>query len=218
MTASPIKFIGAAVLRTMNALNANPAFLDAAAAYPLWSNCSPDGKLHLSHYADTPDAIAGALANNGQPVGEASLNMPAVVSFCPIRSEKDWRDRNSVRPTERINYRIAVIAPLLEEWPSDTRDRLVFEPILRPVYAELIRQLHSLPAFAAGYVLPHDCYEIYSPDAGTEEFVRPYGNLFAAIEIDNLALPLRPNLCPDSIDTLCAESNQVTKNINNIFF
>ena len=148
MTVSASKLIGAVVQRTMDALNADPAFVEAAKAYELWPNCFQDGKLHLWHYPGTPNEIANVLVNVGKLLKGAALKFPAVLDFHPIRQSLDAR--GAVRPEHRITYNLAIIAPVRKDWLTQDREQFVFEPILRPIHEELIRQIKRFPAFAVG--------------------------------------------------------------------
>lgn len=215
MTISATKLIGAVVKRTMDALNANPSFIEAAKTYEFWPNCSKDGKLQLWHYHGTPDEIGNVLANiGGQIDNAASLKLPAVLDFHPLLQSKNCITDGV--PTDRITYNIAIVAPVRKEWLSQTREQSLFEPLLRPVYEEFIRQLKQSPAFSVGYELPHDYYEVFTTGGSPENLAQCYGNCIDAIELQKLSLTIRNNLCKHDLDVLYAEADKVTDNINNI--
>lgn len=211
MIISATKLIGAVVQRTMDALNANPSFIEAAKTYELWPNCFRNGKLHLWHYPGTPNEIANVLVNVGKLLNGASLKFPAVLDFHPVRQSRDVS-----MGVDRITYSLAIIVPVRKDWLTQTRERYVFEPILRPIYEELVRQVKSFPAFSVGYELPHDYYEVFTTGGSAETVAQRYGDYIDAIEIHDLSLAVRHDMCKRDLDALYAEADKVTDNINNI--
>lgn len=207
--------IGAAVRQTMDALNANPAFLETAAAYSLWPNCAPDGKLRMWHYPTPAETFAEQMAGIEPLLESGSMRFPAVLTFLPIRQYKANRETGS-RPTDRIVCRLAIVAPVRPEWSPILREQQVFGPLLRPIYAELIRQIGQSPALNTDYALPHDYCETAFPGGNGRREPDPYGSLVAAIEIRDLTLTLRPTLDTGTLDRLRDDNNRVTDDINNI--
>lgn len=215
MTFSATKLIGAAVWRTMQALNRDEAFLHAIQQYEFWLNCCDrDGALHLWHYPGTPNEIANVLVNIGKRIDGASLKFPAVLDFLPIRQMKD--SRTDGKAADRITYNLAIVAPVRREWLSETRERYVFEPLLRPIYNEFVRQLKRMSAFITGYDMPHDYYEVFTTGGSAETVAQRYGDYIDAIEIHDLTLTVAPNLCDRDLMQLYKENDLVSDNINNI--
>lgn len=219
MTVSPTKLIGSVVQRTLEALNADPAFVEAAKAYAFWPNCSENGRLRLRHSLGTPTEIADTLAAFTPPADATALNLPAVLDIHPVRQIREVG--GGMRPENRIVYNLAIVAPARREWPTGQQEQEVFETILRPIGDELIRQIKRSPAFATGYELEYDCYEVFATGEASggsdgEGPVLRYGDAIDAIEIRNLTLSLRPDLCEKTLNGLYAESDQVTVNINHI--
>lgn len=214
MTISPNKLIGSAVLRTMNALNVNGAFIEGAKAYEFWPNCFKEGQLHLWHYPGTPNEIANILVQVGTLLNGASLKFPAVLDYHPIRQSKGHNMNG--RMVDVIHYNLAIIAPVRSTWTTEEREEYVFEPLLRPICEELIKQLKKHPAFHTGYEIPHDYYEVFTTGGSAETVAKRYGDYIDAIELHSLSLTVKPSLCDNTLEKLYEENNRVTENINTI--
>lgn len=213
MMISPNKLIGSAVFRTMEALNGNTAFIEGARQYEFWPNCFKDGKLHLWHYPGTPNEIANILVQVGKLLDGASLKFPAVLDYHPIRQRITMLGN---RPVNMVHYNLAIIAPVRSNWTTEEREKYVFEPLLRPIYEEFVRQVKSSPAFHVGYAIPHDYYEVFTTGSSAQTVLQRYGDYIDAIELHNLALTIRPSLCSRDLEKLYEENDWVTDNIDNI--
>ena len=211
---SPNKLIGSVVLRTMDALNKDAAFLEGLKAYEFWPNCVKDGELHLWHYPGTPNEIANILVQVGKLLDGASLKFPAVLDYHPIRQRIGMM--NGSIPANTVHYNLAIIAPVLSNWTTEERERYVFEPLLRPIYEEFIRQLKASPAFHVGYSIPHDYYEVFTTGSSAQTVLQRYGDYIDAIELHNLSLTIRPNICGRALEKIYEENDWVTDNINNV--
>lgn len=207
MIISPNRFIGSIVKRTCDALNADSTFLKNVSKYEFWPSCCTDGRLHLWHYPGTPNEIANILVQLGKVLSGATLKFPAVLDFHPIRQVKE---------RGAVYYTLAIIAPVRKDWTTEEREAFVFDPLLRPIYAEFIKQLKMSPYFATNYDLKHDYYEVFTTGGSSETVAQRYGDYIDAIELHNLQLTPRPTLCAAVLQKAREESEAVTDDINNI--
>jgi hypothetical protein len=210
---SPNKLIGSVVLRTMDALNKDAVFLEGVKVYEFWPSCLKDGQLHLWHYPGTPNEISNILVQVGKLLEGASLKFPAVLDYHPIRQRITMLGN---RPVNMVHYNLAIIAPVRSNWTTEEREKYVFEPLLRPIYEEFVRQVKSSPAFYVGYAIPHDYYEVFTTGSSAQTVLQRYGDYIDAIELHNLALTIRPSLCSRDLEKLYEENDWVTDNIDNI--
>lgn len=191
------KLMGALVYRTREALNADKAFLTNLVNYAYWRNCYDGEKFTLWHYPGTGDEISAYLLELDK-VGFQRYKFPAVFNFQPIRQEVS---RNPV-----IHYNLAIAGSVKSEWLTEQREAELFDNLLRPVYAELMRQIMSCPWLLNGYDLPpHDYYDVFT--VGNGNLMKDkYGEYVDAIELHDLAITLR-NLCQKDIDEINKENN-----------
>lgn len=207
---SPNRIIGSLVYRTREALNANQDFILGLADYPFRDNCYIDGKFNLWHYPGTHNEISSVLREVGRHPKGYRVKFPAILDYHAIRQHREGQDIT-------IYYNLSIVASVISEWTTETREVEVFDKVLRPVYTEFMNQIQKSGYFRLPFgFVPHDCYEIFTTGKNSEQIKDMYGDQIDAIELHNLALTLRSNLCEKDFQRIEKENAKVTENINNI--
>lgn len=210
MIVSPNKIMGALVYRTRQALGRDPQFLAQLAAYRYSPNCLVNGEFLFWHFPGTQPEISSVLLRLGEHPNGGRLKFPAVLNFQSIRQDKD---ANRVT----LHYNLAIAGSVLGEWTTQRREAEVFDRVLRPIYAEFIRQIVSCGYFSLDYGLPpHQYYEVFTTGGNTARIMDMYGEHIDAIELHDLTLPLRANLCEREYRKIEADDARVTENISEI--
>ncbi len=208
MNYSPNIFIGSLVHRTAQALNKDRGFLDGLAAYDYAPTCMAGGRFHLWHFPGTHNEISGVMISLGKHLEGGRLKFPAILDFHPIRERREL--------SNTVYYNLAIVAPVRPEWTTQERDAKAFAPLLRPVYAEFMRQVRHSPLFTTGYDLTHDYYEIFTTGSNAGAVKDLYGDYVDAIELHNLALIANPRLCWQDYEKVKEDSDAVTDDVKAI--
>lgn len=213
---SPNKILGALVYRTREALNNNEAFMSALTQYPYHTNCLFDGKFHLWHIVGTHGEIANKL-NSIQGENAPKVKFPAFLDFVPIRQ--------SISGLEvTMNYNIAISGTIDKVWGTETREAKAFDVLLRPIYEEFMNQVKlsgffNLPAEVNPTIYNskprHTKIEVFTT-GNTSSFLNMYGEYVDAIELHDMSLTLKRNLCKKDFEVIEEQNMKVTENIENI--
>lgn len=206
---SPNKLIGSLVYRTRAALNGNQAFKKELAQYTYSPNCLVDDEFLFWHYPGTHNEISRNLLEIGKHVNGSRVKFPAILNFQAIRQEKSGED-------VKLVYNLAIVGSVLSEWTTEQREVQVFDRLLRPIYVEFMSQIQKAGYFHLNYGNPpHTYYEIFTT-GNDERIMNRYGEFVDAIELHNLTLKLRVNLCKRDYARIETENALVTKDINNL--
>lgn len=207
---SPNAIMGMLVYRTREALNGNEAFIASLGKYAYYENCYVDGQFLFWHYPGTKNEISNALLTIGEHPNGARAKFPAMLNYQPVKQKK-----NGLSTT--LYYNLAIAGSVLSDWTTEERDVQVFEPLLRPVYAEFIRQVTACGYFKMDYGYPaHNYYEVFTTGKNMTDLEAMYGDHIDAIELHSLELTLRSNLCAKDLARIADDNAKVTKDINKI--
>lgn len=210
MTISANKIIGALIYRTRKSLNENAVFLKNLSSYYFAPNCIIDGKFNLWHYPGTPNEISNSLLSIGKATNGKLLKFPSFFNFQTIKQTK-------YKQTVTINYNLAIVGSVLNDWRTQTREDQVFDKLLRPIYDEFIKQIVSCGWFNIDLPIPsHTYYEVFTTGNNQGVLLDRYGGYVDAIELHNLSLNLKWNLCGDIIQKIEEENKLVTENFQQI--
>ena len=196
---SHIAVVGSLVYRTREALNANPAFLLGLAGYPFLDTRQGCG-IGFWHYPGTQGEISGIL--NAASEITSQWQYPSLMDLQPVRQR-----RTAGHTALRLNLVFA--APVAGQWTTEERERLVFDPLLRPLYREFMRQVDRSGYFIPdGYddPYPHEMYENFATGGDDGVIMERYGNYLSAIEVHNLELKLSNELCDDQVGRILCEN------------
>lgn len=211
MTISPNKIIGSLAYRTRVALDKDARFLNVLQQYFYSKSCYLDdlGFL-LWYYPGTNNEISNALLEIGKHPQGARLKFPAIFNFQPIRQEK----RESATT---IYYNLAIVGAVKSSWMTQEREEQVFRCVLRPIYNEFMKQIKNSGYFNLDYGTPsHTYYEIFTTGESAGEMIKKYGDNIDAIELHNLALTLKPNICTDVIQRIESENEKAYENVKKV--
>lgn len=205
ITISPNKIIGALVYRTRENLNKNASFLEKASLYKFITDSMNDGKISLWHYPGTPDEISGILNFMDKNPNGNKLKFPSIFNYNTIKQTKSGQK-------VIINYNLAIVGRVLNNWTTEQRDTQLFDRLLRPIYEEFIRQVKGCGWFITELPLPtHSYYEVFTTGGNQGVLLERYGDYVDAIELHNLSLTLRPNLCEKDLIKIEEENKKVTE-------
>lgn len=210
MIVSQIKIIGALIYRTREALNEDKSFIERLSLYEFAPNCIVDGKINLWHYPGTPNEISNALTKIGEHPAGGLLKFPSFFNYQTVKQFKAGK-----RVT--INYNIAIVAPVVNEWLTEQRESEVFDRLLRPIYEEFIRQVVKSGWFNTELPYPsHNYYEVFTTGGNQGILLERYGVHIDAIELHNISLTLRTNLCEKDLKTIEEQNKLVTEGFKEI--
>ncbi len=207
MILSTNRLVGAAVYRTRKALNANPEFMEALKAYQYAPSCLYDDVFHLWHFPGTHEEISRLMIAMSKSIESSKMKFPCIMNFQPVtRTISSATNGNLIQ----VRLNLAICAITFQEWTTQTRERSVFDIVLRPIYDEFIRQISKLPFIQVGYELaPHTVHEIYTTGANAGQIHDRYNEHIDAIEIGNLTLTLNPRLCEKHFEQMKKENDLV---------
>lgn len=208
---SPNKIIGSLVYRTRKALNENERFKSELKHYLYSKSCYVEGiGFLLWYYPGTNNEISNALLEIGKHPKGARLKFPAIFNFQPIRQEK-----REGRTT--IHYNLAIVGAVKSGWMTQERESQVFEYLIRPIYEEFLNQVANCGFFDTDYgIPPHTCYEIFTTGESAGEIIKRYGDNIDAIELHDLALTLKPNLCSGAVQMIDSENGMAYENVQKV--
>lgn len=198
------------VYRTREALNANPSFLENLKQYVYYQNCYVNDKFLFWHYPGTDNEISNVLLEIGKNKNGARLKFPAILNYQSIRQQRDGLDAT-------IYYNLAIAGSIRSDWTTEQREVQVFDKLLRPIYAEFMRQISRCGYFKIGYGYPpHTYYEVFTTGKNATDLAIRYGDHIDAIELHNLELTVKYNLCYKDAEKIESDNSNVTKDINEI--
>lgn len=203
---SHIAVVGSLVYRTREALNADPDFLAGLDDYP-FLDVRDGGLVGFWHYPGTQSEIGNIL--NAASEVTAQWQYPSLMDLQPVRQQRAAR-----HTALRLNLVFA--APVAGQWTTEERERLVFEPLLRPLYREFMRQVARSGYFVADSYddpFPHELYENFATGGDDGVIMERYGSYLSAIEVHNLELKLSNSLCEDQIGRIICENALVGADI-----
>lgn len=195
------QIIGSLIYRTREALRNNANFIDAAMASPFGPNYFIDGKFNLLHAPGTISEIKNLMLELDKTQEGRQHKFPAVFNY-----EQKLRMTANRITTIRINLSFVAITD--KDWRTETRERYVFDPILRPVFSEFFNQVRK-----AEYLkrpLTTDIsrwYEIFTTGSYSETSFVPYGDWLDAIEIRDFDLLFYD--CAGQLDDIIIQENNL---------
>ena len=207
MIVSVNDIVGSLVYRTRTALNKNSAFLDGVRVYEFSPTVMNDNKLSLWHYPGTQSEISGMFLSLKEV---PQFKFPSVFNFQSIKQERG--------ESITVFLNLAIVAPVISEWDTQTRDGKVFKLVLRHIYEEFINQVGSSGYFNIPmHGINHTYHEVFTTGKSYTSIIEiNYGDYFDAIEMANLRLQLRNDLCPSDVKMIEEENAKVAEGINNL--
>lgn len=210
MMFSPNKAIGSIVYRTREVLNNNTSFKEALRGYLYSPNCLVNDTFSLWHYPGTQNEISTALLKIGEHFNGSKLKFPALLNFQTIRQDKSGNEI-------KLHYNLAIAGVVKSTWATEDREVELFDLLLRPIYEEFIKQIKQCGWFNVDYgVPPHSYYEVFTTGNNYSELQNVYGDYIDAIELHDLQLTVKQNLCDRDLKKISNENMLVTSNINQI--
>lgn len=206
---SPTQIMGSLVYRTGEALNRNRTFMSGLSAYRYYENCVVDGVFNLWHYPGTYNEISNILLTIGEHPNGSLIKFPAMLNYQASRQERGAK-------STIYHYNMAIAASTSGEWTTQERDTNVFEPLLRPVYNEFIRQVKQAEYLSLPYgTPPHNTYEVFTTGDSEGIVAKQYGEHVDALEIHDLALTVKADAACRWEDTIKLENEFFThKSLN----
>lgn len=201
---SPIKIIGSIVYKTREALRANQDFIDGLSGNPFYLNFFKEGLFSLWHFPGTPNELSESFLEIGKGVDGSKDKFPALFNFMPV--EQNYSRVNGDNRTSFI-YNLAFVGQTLSKWPTEVREELVFDPLLRPMCDEFFNQLYQSRYFDTDFgFIQHRRYEVFTTGNKMDERIQGrYGDYLDAIEIHKLQLILKP-LCKKDLKQIEEEN------------
>ena len=205
---SPNNLIGSLVYRTREALNKNNAFLEKIKAYRFYDLVSDGGKVQLWHYPGTPEEISDTFLQM-QDIKSSKYKYPAVFNYQNIRQQYGVQ-----QGCINLFFNIAFVVPTHKDWQTPTREKLVFDMILRDIYREFMNQIRRCRFIQTPMGdIPHDRYDVFTTGESADKALqRLYCDLIDAIQIINLRLKVL-DICDRDLALIEEESNKVFDNI-----
>lgn len=221
MIISPNKIVGSLVYRTKQALNHNREFMSRIARYPYQDNCFANGEFNVWHYVGTPNEISRLLLDVSEDPNGSLIKFPCILDFKP--NTEDYVRIDGIQFV-RVNFKLAIAASSNSRWITEQREEVVFDPLLRPVYKEFMRQIvlakdifHFDGIVTPGVNYPpHRKIEVYTTGDNQNVFVEWYGEVIDALEIHNLDLMVKTDLCARYRQEIEDQNSKVTESINQI--
>lgn len=205
MTVSPIKVIGAIIYRTRESLNSDNNFIENLKRYEYADLCCCDGYFNLWHYPGTSEEISAILGK----LKDSGLKFPSVFNFQAMRQQVSNR-------TLTVTYNLAFTAITDKEWTTEQRDVQTFDLVLRPVFNEFIRQISECGYFnGVTRQLDYTKYEVFTTGNSGGVINDRYGDYIDAIEVQNMTLNLKTDLCNKDIKRIELENSLVVNLKNN---
>ena len=202
--------MGSIVYRTREALNRNKTFLTGLNGYRYADSCFLGDRFQLWHYPGTHSEISAVLRTLGTDTILSSQKFPGLLTYQNIR-----QDRSGLSVT--IHYNLALVAPVLKDWSTETREVQAFDMVLRPMYREFLNQIILSGYFDMGYGTPqHAYYEVFTTGESGEKVMDQYGDYLDAVELHGLRLTLKDTLCKRHYLIIEDENKKVTENINTL--
>lgn len=208
-----VNLIGALTYRTSKALNVikkgetESEILKNVKGYKYWENMFHKNEIHLWHYPGTQNEILETWGKIQKDQLSAIKRYPAILNYQNIRQERGRKPGMS-----RIFYQLAIVAPVDSQWTTQQRNDNVFQYVLRPIYDEFIRQIDRSGWFEVGFDGVHHSYtEVFTTGTSYNQVIRmQYGDYLDAIQLTDLRLDVKLNMCIRDAQTIEKESRQVT--------
>jgi len=208
---SPNKIIGSLVFRTREALNKNNAFLEKIKSYNFYDLVSDKGNVHLWHYPGTPEEISEKFQQM-QDIRTSKYKYPAVFNYQNVKQQFGVN-----KGFINMTFNLAFVVPTDSEWGTPTREKLVFDMILRDIYAEFINQIKRFNVVRKSRIInvpmdniKHDRYDVFTTGKSiTSALDYLYCDFMDAIQIINLNLSIYSEICDEDIKQIEMESEKV---------
>ena len=202
--ASHIKIIGSLVYRVRAALNNNPDFISGAKSY--YFDCFTGDRFNLWHYPGTANEISASLIDMNKSPESYQVKFPGILNFQPV-------EQRFTNEEVTYSYNLGIVAPVKSSWTTEEREKYVFDPILRPIYKELLNQITKIGKnnfFRVDFgMLPHRMYEVYTTGNNMNELIKGrYGDFIDAIEIHDLQLKIK-KLCRADLEVIENENKLI---------
>ena len=204
---SPIKIIGSLVYKTRESLRTNQSFLYGLSACKYRDCFFKNGEFNLWHFPATANEISNTFLSIGKAIDGCTDKFPALFNFMPV--EQTYYRANSVNRI-RLTYNLAFVAPVSSPWTTEQREVFVFEPVLRPIVDEFMKQISNSGYFDTNFgFIPHSRYEVFTTGDNQDERIKGrYGDYMDAIELHSLQLTLN-NLCNSDLKKIEKENSLI---------
>lgn len=216
---SHIDLMGALVYRTREALNKIPEgeqvspFFNGVLGKYKYASTLFDGvdKLHLWHFAGTENEIREAFDVIGKDSKAATLLFPCILNFQNVVETHGVGGDGLVQ----LDYDIAIACIVDHKWTTEQRDRNAHQPVMEPIFDELIRQIYKCGWFQLPMEgLDFRRMKVFTTGSSMHRAISAnYGWYMDMISIVDLRPRLKPNLCQDVIDQIKREAEKVTESI-----
>lgn len=205
MIFSPNKVIGSLLYRTVVSLNENKLFLDRLlSSYKYAEDCFVGDKFMIWYYPGTHNEISEALIDLSKNPNTSRCKFPALFNFQSIRQD--------VGPNfTTILYNIALCGVVDgEKWLTEDREAQVFDLLLRPIYAEFMKQVLNYPFFSNDYGMPrHTLVDRFTTGKDKQAMIDAYADYIDAIELQNLQIRVKSNLCRKDLALIEQENRKL---------
>jgi hypothetical protein len=217
---SHVDIIGALVYRTREALNKvlpnqtySTFFENVVKYYKYWEVLfdSPN-VLHLWHFAGTPDEIRETIERIGKSSDIGSkLTFPCIFNYQSVVETHGVGDNGLIR----LEYDLAIGAPVDSQWTTEQRNRTVHKYVLEPIFDEFMNQVRKCGWFQ----LPLEGIEftrmkVFTTGSSMNKAIQTqYGWYFDTIQINDFRPLLRPSLCVQDVEQIEKEAELVTDSI-----
>lgn len=202
--------MGSFIYRTCQGLNKNQLFLETLQGYQYADSCLIDGKFRMRYYPGTYTEINEILNFLSKDPEQSQYKFPALFNFQSVQETYTGQE-------VYYRYTIALVGSVFHSWITEQREAQVFDLLLRPVYDEFMRQVMEYPYLDLGYGYPsHRKLDRFTTGEPVQKTMfGQYGDFIDAIEIHELVLKQRNDLCQKHIDIINQENDAVIRLTNN---
>ena len=197
-----IELMGALVYRTRQAL-VSPALEKGENKYLALVNAgkTQHSVENLYYYPGTYEEIKNAFDIQNRAVKD--LRFPSVISYQQVTEE--------ISLFQTIHYELAIITASNQEWTTEQREVSVFQPVLTPIYNELIKQIKSCGWFDLGTNEPsYTKTKVFTTGNQLFDISKDlFGDSVDFIRIRNLKLKVKNSLCQDDLARINEEYQKV---------
>lgn len=179
---SPNQIIGSLLYRTRESLRSNPAFVEDAENSFFGANYFAFGKFNLLHMPGTIQEIKNNMFDLDKDQATRKYKFPALLNY-------EQKNRRSLDGIATIYFSFSFVSLTHKDWLTEERERNVFDPILRPIYREFIRQIKNAEYLKRGlYVNVPSMTEIFTTGSYANTSMVEYNDWLDAIEVRNFEL------------------------------